>query len=62
MKEPINFPDTLEVQKELIAQLQKLLRKEIDGKADSERLEELSSAIESATEALNNLTKHFQGK
>lgn len=58
--ESIDFTNSVSYQKELIIKLQLLLKGEIEGKADSERLEELSSAIESATEALNNLTQYFR--
>ncbi|NEQ88796.1 MAG: hypothetical protein F6K26_55575 [Moorea sp. SIO2I5] len=44
----------------MILKLQALLKKEIEGKAHSDRIEELASAIESATEALNNLTQYFR--
>ncbi|NEO31841.1 MAG: hypothetical protein F6K36_15675 [Symploca sp. SIO3C6] len=56
----MDFTNSVSYQKELIIKLQQLLKAEIEGKADSEHLEELSSAIESATEALNNLTQYFR--
>ncbi|NEO01711.1 MAG: hypothetical protein F6K50_41905 [Moorea sp. SIO3I7] len=60
MMESTDFTHSVSYQKELILKLQALLKKEIEGKAHSERIEELSSAIESATEALNNLTQYFR--
>ncbi|NET65329.1 MAG: hypothetical protein F6K63_13455 [Moorea sp. SIO1G6] len=60
MMESTDFTHAVSYQKELILKLQELLKKEIEGKAHSDRIEELSSAIESATEALNNLTQYFR--
>ncbi|AOW98847.1 hypothetical protein BJP34_04720 [Moorena producens PAL-8-15-08-1] len=59
MMESTDFTHSVSYQKELILKLQELLKKEIEGKAHSDRIEELASAIESATEALNNLTQYF---
>ncbi|NEO24167.1 hypothetical protein [Moorena sp. SIO4A5] len=60
MMESTDFTHSVSYQKELILKLQALLKKEIEGKAHSDRIEELASAIESATEALNNLTQYFR--
>ena len=56
----MDFTNSVGYQKELIIKLQKLLKDEIEGEADSERIEELSSAVESATSSLNNLTQYFR--
>ncbi len=58
--ENIDFTHSVNYQKELILKLQLLLKKEIEGKAKSDHIEELSAAIESATEALNNLAQYFK--
>lgn len=60
MTELADFTHSVNYQKELILKLQELLNKEIERKSSSERIEELSSAIESATESLNNLTQYFR--
>lgn len=60
MAQELDFTLSVSYQKELILKLQELLKKEIQGKSSSERIEELSSARTSATEALNNLTHYFR--
>ncbi|MDJ0715599.1 MAG: hypothetical protein QNJ54_15445 [Prochloraceae cyanobacterium] len=62
MTQALDFKETIENQKQLIVKLQELLKREIEAKAKSEKLEELSSAIESATEALNNLKEYFEDR
>ena len=60
MKESTDFTQALINQKQLIIKLQEKLSQEIEEEGDSEVLEELSIAIESATEALTNLAQYCQ--
>lgn len=56
------FEAAIANQEELVIRVQKLLKQELENGANSEKVEELSSALEDLTEGLNNLIDYCEFK